>query len=239
MNAGASAAATVTAAADIHAQPAGEAAIRPVFRVIRGGRPDEDGPEAAPGGDAALARAIARGDESALQRFAAASLSKIHGVARRLLRDEAEAEDVAQETYLKVWRNAHKWQPGRAKLESWAIRIAINLCYDRMRKRGEDPAEDAPERPDGAPGAERAAIAGESADAVRAAVAALPARQALALELRHFQELSQADAAAAMQISEEALESLLARGRRTLKSVLAQAAPGLIEGFAAGQGAER
>lgn len=216
-----------------------EPVIRPVFRVIRGSRPDPDGPDPASGGDAALARALARGEPAAMRAFVADTLPRISGVARRLMRDEAEAEDVAQETYLRVWKNAGDWEPGRARLESWAVRIAINLCYDRLRKRRETHFAEPPERADTGQGAESALIAGDSARHVRAAVAALPERQRLALELCHFQELGNIEAAGIMEISVEALESLLARGRRKLKAELAASVPALMDGFAPHSGEER
>lgn len=214
--------------------------IRPVLQLVGGlSRPDggADGRIAA---DRALARGVERGDRDAVAALTARCLPLVIGLAARMLRDRTEAEDVAQDTFLRVWRKIGQYQPERAKLETWVARIALNLCYDRLRKRGEAVMDaDAPELADPEAGAEAALAAGDMADRVRAAVAALPVRQRAALELCHFQELGNIEAAAVLDISVEALESLLARGRRTLKAALADEHGDLLAGLAAGHGGER
>lgn len=207
-----------------------EAFIRPVLQVITG-----SGKRAAPDGDAALARALARGDSAVMQAFIARTLPKITGVAWRLLGDKGEAEDVAQETYLKVWRNAGKWTPGAARFDSWVIRIAINLCYDRLRKRREVSLPEGFDRADGEVGADAALAGQDSRQAVRAAIARLPERQRLALELCHFQELGNIEAAAIMEVSVDAIESLLGRARRALRDRLMDEAGELIGTLASGR----
>ena len=149
-------------------------------------------------------------------------LPRVNAIATRLLRDPSEAEDVAQDTFLKVWRNIRRYDPERARLETWVSKIAVNASYDRLRKRREAQIPDAaPEPADGAPDAEDQLTGLDAAARVRQAVNALPERQRLALELCHFQELSNIEAAAIMEVSVEAVESLLARGRRTLRKALA------------------
>lgn len=168
----------------------------------------------------------------------ARNLPTVLGIARRLLRDEAEAEDAAQDVFVKVWKNAHRWEPGRAKFDTWVGRIAINTCYDRLRRRREASGEDLPERADGAAGADDLLGAEAGARRVRAALAELPERQRLALELCHFQEHTNIEAAEMMEISIEAVESLLARGRRALRAALAAEAGELIADLAASRGEE-
>lgn len=185
------------------------------------------------GDDQAYARALAGSEPAAVREFTTRNLPVVLGIARRLLGDEAEAEDAAQDVFVKVWKNAHRWQPGRARFGTWIGRIAINACFDRLRKRRERPAAQVPDRPDGAPGAEARLQAGHSAVRIRSAVANLPERQRLALELCHFQEHSNIDAAAMMQVSVEALESLLSRARRALKAELSSEAGGLMNDLAA------
>ncbi|MGJ3231286.1 MAG: RNA polymerase sigma factor [Oceanicaulis sp.] len=212
--------------------------IRPVLRLVGSPRSAcEDGRIAI---DRALASGVARGDRQAVAALTARCLPLVTGLAARVLRDASEAEDVAQETFLKVWRHIGRYDPGRARLESWVARIALNLCYDRLRKRGERVMdEDAPEPVDPGAGADAALAAGDVAARVRAAVAALPARQRAALELCHFQEMGNIEAAAAMEISVEALESLLARGRRALKTALAPERAEMLSAFHDGHGGER
>ena len=151
------------------------------------------------------------------------------GEARRMLNDSAEAEDVAQEVFLRVWREAPRWQPGAAKFETWMHRVALNLCYDRLRRRREKTDPDAGLNvADRTPLASEQWLARQRAQKVHAALAALPERQRAALELVHFQELTNIAAAETLEISVEALESLLARGRRALKAALADVAQDLI-----------
>lgn len=203
-----------------------------------GKRPPQARADRLPGEDEAYARALSIGDPAAAREFMRRNLPVVLGIARRLLGDEAEAEDTAQDVFVKVWKNAHHWQPGAARFDSWVGRIAINDCHDRLRKRRERTLGRLPERPDGAAGAE-ACIEGEQTGAhVRALIGELPERQKLALELCHFQDHSNIEAAAMMEISVEALESLLARARRTLKAALAGEAKDLLDSFAASKGEE-
>lgn len=174
--------------------------------------------------DIDLARALGRGDAAAMRRALDEFLPPVYAVAHRMLGNPADADEVAQETFLRVWRHAGRWTPKGARLSTWVTRIAVNLCYDRLRKSGrarDMPLEDAPEIADAAPGADAGVMQLERAQAAHAALDALPDRQRLAIHLVHIEEMSNIDAAAAMDISVEALESLLARGRRGLKARLA------------------
>ncbi|MEQ8405677.1 MAG: RNA polymerase sigma factor [Oceanicaulis sp.] len=208
-----------------------------MLRLVASPRSGVDGRIAA---DRTLASGVARGDRQAVAALTARCLPLVTGLATRTLHDRAEAEDVAQETFVKVWRAIDRYDPERAKLESWVARIALNLCYDRLRKRGEALLdEDGPELADPGATAEAGLLAGDTAARVRAAVAALPARQRAALELCHFQEMGNIEAAEVMEISVEALESLLSRGRRRLKQTLAGEREDLLAALGDGHGGER
>lgn len=195
---------------------------RPFLKVIDGPPLRTGGGEEVRAADARLADGVARGDAAAIRALTQRCLPRVLGVAARLLGDREEAEDVAQETFMKVWRKIAQYDPDRARLETWVTRIAMNACYDRLRKKRESQiSEDAPEPVDGAASVE-SRLAGESAlSRVRAAVDALPERQKAALQLCHFQDHTNIEAAQIMEISVEALESLLARARRALKAKLA------------------
>lgn len=170
--------------------------------------------------DAHLVRRIGQGDQRAARALVDRHLGRMLTLARRMLGDEAEAEDVAQEVFLRVWRTAARWKPGAAKFETWMHRVALNLCYDRLRRRREVVTDTLPEQIDDAPSAFDALASEQSASRVEAAVLALPERQRAAITLVAFQEMSNVDAAEALGVSVEALESLLARGRRSLRAAL-------------------
>ena len=173
--------------------------------------------------DELVARA-GRGDAAAVRALVARKLGRVLALAERLLGDAAEAEDVAQETFLRVWRHAAAWRPGRAKFDTWLHRVALNLCYDRLRRRRERPTAEPPDQPDPGPAPDRGLEAEDVGRRVRAALSALPERQREAIVLCHYQALGNIEAAGLMGVSVEALESLLARGRRALRGALADLA---------------
>lgn len=160
-----------------------------------------------------------RGDAQAVRELVGRKLPRVLNLARRMLCDPAEAEDVAQETFLRAWKAAPTWRPGKARFDTWLHRVALNLCYDRLRLRKRIGGEP-PDLPDEGPGPGRGLEAADVGRRVEAALAALPARQREAVALVHYQELSAAEASALMGVSIEALESLLSRGRRALRDAL-------------------
>lgn len=174
--------------------------------------------------DEELVNRVGRGDPAAIQALVARKLPRMLALAQRMLNDPAEAEDVAQEAMLKAWKQAPHWKPGKARFDTWLHRVALNLCYDRLRRRREMTVDALPERADDAPLADAGMQAAELGARVDAALAALPERQREAIVLCHYQELGNIEAASLMDVSVEALESLLSRGRRALRSSLAEIA---------------
>jgi len=160
-----------------------------------------------------------RGDRDAAARLIARHAPKLLSVARRMV--GGEAEDAVQEVFLRLWTHAARWQPGQAKFETWLYRIMLNQCYDRLRRRPTQPLDAVAEIADDAPPPDRGLDETVQAGAVARAVDGLPERQKAAILLCHFQERGNIEAAEIMGISVEALESLLARGRRTLRTQLA------------------
>ncbi len=171
--------------------------------------------------DTNLVKRTGQGDQRAATELVQRHLPKILALARNMLGDAGEAEDVSQEVFMKVWQNAAKWQPGKARFETWMHRVAINLCYDRLRRKREIYTDQLPEREDeNTPMADQSIIDVQLQAQVGEAMIQLPPRQRAALSLCHLQEMSNIDAANTMEISVEALESLLARGRRGLRKLL-------------------
>jgi len=170
--------------------------------------------------DTDLVAAIAGGDPRAARELVDKHLPRMVNLARRVLGNQADAEEVAQEVFLRVWKQAPKWKPGRAKFETWMHRVALNLCYDRLRKRREVTGGDIPEPIDGSAGPGEALHQKEVAARVNEAMQQLPERQRAAITLCHHQGHTNIEAAEIMDVSVDALESLLARGRRKLKELL-------------------
>lgn len=179
-----------------------------------------------PDGD--LVRRAAGGDAQAWQALVDRHLGIVHALAQRLLGNRAEAEDVAQEAFLRAWRHIDRWQPGQARWGTWLARVALNLCRDRLRRARPVSLDDAPELADGRPSAEAGLQAGAVAAQVQAALAALPERQREALVLCYYEQMSNIEAAQVMEVSVEALESLLSRARRGMRKLLADQAPDLL-----------
>ena len=155
-------------------------------------------------------------------------LPRLLALASRILGDADEARDVAQESFLRIWRQAANWRAGEARFDTWLHRVALNLCRDRLRRRKERPLneDEALQLADTAPSPDEHLEAADRSARMAAALAALPERQREAIVLQYYQELSNIDAAALMEISVEALESLLSRARRQLRNQLADT-PGL------------
>lgn len=174
--------------------------------------------------DEELISRVGRGDAAAIQAMVARKLPRMLALAKRMLGDAVEAEDVAQEAMLRAWRQAPKWTPGKAKFDTWLHRVALNLCYDVLRRRRDVPTEVLPERIDEGPAPDQGLLSSEVGARVDRALARLPDRQREAIVLCHYQELTNIEAASLMEVSVDALESLLSRGRRALRVSLADLA---------------
>ncbi len=170
--------------------------------------------------DADLLPALARGDEAALTTLMERRLDGLHRLCFRLLGDTHEAEDVCQESFLKLWQAAPTWQPGRARLMTWLCRVATNRCYDRLRKKRPDLPGDTLNPADDRITVEARLIRDERWDALQTAMMALKPRERTALALCYDDALPQKDAATAMEITVSAYESLLVRARKSLRAEL-------------------
>jgi RNA polymerase sigma factor (sigma-70 family) len=170
--------------------------------------------------DDELVRRMALGDQGACAGLLERHLDRIQALARRMLGRTEDADDVAQDTFLRAWQLAPDWQPGRARYATWLYRVALNLCRDRLRARRPEADLDTQVLVDDAPSPERLASQDQLAAHLGAALDRLPLRQREALVLFHDHGLSMAEIAASLDLSVEAVESLLARARRALRSAL-------------------
>lgn len=181
--------------------------------------------------DTQLVAAVARGDSAAFRRLTDRHLIAVHRLAARMLGDVNEADEVTQDTFLKLWTHASRWRPANdcGMVLPWLRTIAVNACIDRIRRRRFDGGGDIPERPD------EAALAPEKIDEVRLsaivarALTGLAERQRSAVVLTYYEELSNAEAAAAMDLHLKAFESLLLRARQNLKAALLASGIGLTD----------
>jgi RNA polymerase sigma factor (sigma-70 family) len=173
--------------------------------------------------DNALMARVAARDAAAFR-----SLVELHGerpyrIAWRMLGDAVEAEDVAQEALLRLWDHAARWRGDGPGVAAWLTRVATNLCLDRVRRARFASSDDVPERADDAPLADAVMTAEQARTATQAAVLALPERQRAALILTYYEDVSNAEGAAMLEMNIKAFESLLFRARAALRDSLAAA----------------
>ena len=159
-------------------------------------------------------------DAGAFRALVDRHLPLVLGIGRRMLRDDAEAEDVAQEALLKLWQGGAALDLGAGGFRPWLRRVTTNLCIDRIRSsRRTDVTDEVPDSP--VPATQLTDLAeGDMAQRVHSALMQLPDRQRQALSLFHYEGFSQIEVAGIMGVSDEAVESLLSRARRTLRGAL-------------------
>jgi RNA polymerase sigma-70 factor (ECF subfamily) len=175
--------------------------------------------------DLALMAEVARGDEAAFRQLSRRHLPAMLGLARRILGNAADAEDVAQEAMLRVWTHAPRWQP-LAAFRTWLTRIVVNLCLDRKRRAQWVDLDSVGEIADPTPSAFDVAEQSERERALAGAIATLPARQRTAIVLTYTEGMTNAQVAEVLDTSVSAVETLLIRGKQNLRAKLSE----LIEG---------
>lgn len=171
--------------------------------------------------DEVLLARYAKGEAAAASILSARVVPRILALATRLLAgDRAEAEDIAQEAMLRLWRIAPEWRTGEAQITTWLYRVTVNLCTDRYRKGRTTPLDGIAEPADKQKGALAQMQDAERLSALDQALATLPDRQRQAVVLRHIEGFSNPEIAEILETGVEAVESLTARGKRALKSAL-------------------
>lgn len=170
--------------------------------------------------DNVLLVAFAKGDRSAAQQLTERLMPKIYSHAYYRLGNIADAEDVTQEAFLKLWKIAPNWKYDKAQVSTWLYRVVYNLCKDRYRRATLENLSSAQEVTDGTQSPTDNIDVQYRQKALYDAMSILPENQRLAIQLRHIDELSNPEIAEIMELSIEAVESLTARGKRKLIEIL-------------------
>lgn len=184
--------------------------------------------------DEELMLAVCNGDHNAYQAIVKKHLQPISHYAFRMLGNSKDTEEISQETFLRLWLNAARWDSSKANLSTWLHRIAHNLCIDYSRRhrhtlmQSETHTQKDVEDYSTELAAQQVIDTGASIDAhavtrkLQLALQELPESQSSALMLCHYQGFSNKEAAAIMDISVKALESAIARAKRALRKRLSE-----------------
>jgi RNA polymerase sigma-70 factor (ECF subfamily) len=170
--------------------------------------------------DDLLLERIAQDDERAFRMLVERHVDRAYALALRILRNATDAEDVVQDTLLKVWTHRGNWQPGKARFSTWLYRVVTNRCLDICRRPRTQDIDETPEPMDEALDALSAIHAGEVNVLLERAMGRLPNQQRIALILSYNDDLSNPEIAEIMQTTVMAVESLLKRGRQQLRAIL-------------------
>lgn len=184
------------------------------------GAPSPEGPTS----EAKLVARIAARDQAAFRIAIEQHAKLLHRIAYRMMGEPHEAEDIVQEAMLRLWDHAPKLEArsdSAPKLAAWLKRVCINLAIDRLRVAKRTSDAQVPERADEAPLADAQMQASEEGAVARALIAKLPEKQRAAIVLTYYEELSNADAAEALDMKIKAFESLLHRARSALRKTYA------------------
>jgi len=171
-----------------------------------------------------LIERMRQNDEGAYRLLVERHIDRAYGLALRILRRPADAEDVAQEAFVKAWINRDKWQAGRAKFSTWLYRVIVNRCIDLQRAPRNEWLDDAPEPIDGAEDCVSTIQKKQIYGRLEQAVERLPDQQRTAVLLSYYEDMTNAEIAEVMGITVSATEALLKRGRQRLREILKRSA---------------
>jgi len=163
---------------------------------------------------------LADNDEIAFRGLVERHIDRAYAIALRILGNAADAEDVVQDTMLKVWTHRGRWQHGRAKFSTWLYRVVSNRCIDLRRKPRTENVDAVPEVADGQPDASSVIERNEVNNLLEVAMQRLPEQQRLAVILSYHESMSNGEIAEVMDTTVAAVESLLKRGRQQLRELL-------------------
>lgn len=165
---------------------------------------------------------IRDGDMEAFRHLVETHQARVIGTISKMLGSDAEAEDLAQQVFIRVWKSAPRYRP-TAKFTTWLFRITRNLVFNELRRKRHfvDQAEEMPEpaeRRDQEP--DQVLMEGELQSAIQAAINRLPESQRLAIILRRYEEMPYEEIATVMGTTVPAVKSILFRARAELRERL-------------------
>ena len=169
--------------------------------------------------DEELMLAVAKGDLNAFGEIVFRHQHSVWNIAYRSLGNKTDAEDVAQGAFLKLLDAARRYRP-TASFRTYLYRIVTRLCLDRVAKKQPLYTSELPETFDPGCTASENLISGERSRMVRKALDKLPPNQRIAVVLKYYEDLGYREIAATMEVTEKAVERLLARGRASLEEYL-------------------
>jgi RNA polymerase sigma-70 factor (ECF subfamily) len=178
--------------------------------------------------DADLLNRLAASDEAAFRQLVERHIDRAFGIALRLLGSRADAEDVVQDTMLKVWTHRSQWEHGRAKFSTWLYRVVTNRCIDLHRRPRTDNVDAVPEPMDAQPDAVSTMQRDEVTKMLESAMQRLPEQQRVAVILSYHENMSNGEIAEVMSTTIAAVESLLKRGRQQLRDLLRRHEPDIL-----------
>jgi RNA polymerase sigma-70 factor (ECF subfamily) len=170
---------------------------------------------------------VALKDRKAFDRLYAGTSARLFAVTLRLMKDRAEAEDLLQDAYIRIWQRADRFRPGQAPAISWMIAVTRNLCIDRIRARQSSyaPIEMAEEIPDRGPTPEMATAEAEQRQQIDKCLEELEDRRAEALRAAYLEGYSYQDLAQRFETPLNTIRTWLRRGLMSLRNCLEQFHP--------------
>ncbi len=170
--------------------------------------------------DEVLMERIQTGDRTAYRILVDRYGLRLRGLARRFVGTAADADDVVQDVFVKLWQRPRLYTPARGRFSAWVRRMVVNRALDYQRRRSFLPLPDGFDAPDTGTSADAAIAADQDAARVMRALRGLPARQQTALVLTYFDDQPNRESAAVMGMKIKAFESLLLRARSALRRKL-------------------
>jgi len=201
---------------------------RPLFLSMSVNEPGPSGRTPEDAEDIRLMGLASTGDMAAFEALVERHQRLVVGTVARMLGTNSDAEDIAQQVFVRVWKNAKRYEP-RAKFTTWLLKITRNLVFNELRRRARHPAvplqseteeEERPLKDETAVPPDATLLEHELQEAVDAAIAQLPEAQRMAVILRRYEELSYEEIAEALDQSVSAVKSLLFRARTELRESL-------------------